>query len=391
MSLYNCYANRLDKFQIIAAYMQPFPLGKHLLIKLKTKTNMKKLLIIALVFPICAFAGDPKKDRKTDPAFPTKKWFIGFGNSPIFTGLRFNFKDRDVEKVNGMSFTMWQPKDDSGEGTVNGVSMGLPLAGGTAERNGLNLGLAGISANENLNGVNIGGIGAGAGDDVTGVNIAGLGVGSGGNLSGINVAGIGLGSGDDVKGISFAAVGVGAGGDLKGVNIAGVGAGAGGDAKGLNVALVGVGAGEDMAGINLAGVGMGAGGSVKGINVGGVGVGAGDEITGLNVAAVGVGAPEVKGISIAAVVGGDQVKGISIAPAWLKVGEKNSEDRLVQMKGISISAFNQIKGENNGLSIGVVNVAEGGKGFQLGLINHYPNNPKGLRWLPIFNANFNKK
>lgn len=346
---------------------------------------MKKVLIALLLIPAISFAGGNK-----GTGFPAKKWFIGFGNSPIFTGLRFNFKDRDIEKVNGLSFTMWQPKDDGGDGKVNGISMGLPLAGGAAERNGLNLGVAGISANDQLNGLNIGGFGAGAGGDVNGVNIGGLGVGSGGNLNGLNLAGIGLGSGDDVTGVSLAAIGVGAGGDLKGVSIAGIGAGAGGDAEGINIALVGIGAGEDMKGINFGGVGMGAGGTMRGINIGGIGVGAGEEVLGLNMALVGIGAPEVKGISIASVVGGDKVTGIAIAPAWLKVGDKNG-DGDVELKGVSISAFNQIRGENNGLSIGILNIAEGGKGFQIGILNHNPNNPKGLRWLPFFNANFNKK
>ena len=343
---------------------------------------MKKALILLLILPIGVFAGDP--------GFPTKKWFIGFGNSPIFTGLRFNFKDRDVEKINGFSFTMWHPKDDTGDGKVNGVSLGVPLAGGTAERNGLNLGIAGISANENLNGLNIGGFGAGAGGNVNGINIAGIGIGSGDNLNGINLAGIGLGSGEDVTGFNFAAIGVGAGGDLKGINLAGVGAGAGGDIKGLNVALVGIGAGDDMKGINFGGVGMGAGGSLKGINIGGIGVGAGDELVGLNLAVVGIGAPEVRGISIAAVVGGDVIKGIALAPAWVRIGDKDSYDGETQLKGVAISPFNQIQGENNGVTIGVLNMTNGGKGFQIGLLNYNANNPKGLRWLPFFNANFSK-
>ena len=342
---------------------------------------MKKLLAIVLLLPIVSLANDP--------GFPTKKWFLGFGNSPIFTGLRFNFKDTNVEKINGMSFTMWQPKNDDGGGKVNGISVGLPLSGGTAERNGLNVGIGGISANEQLNGLNIGGLGVGAGGDVNGVSIGGLGVGSGGSLNGINLAGLGVGSGDNVTGFNFAGVGVGSGEDLSGINIAGVGVGSGGDMKGVNVALVGVGAGDDVTGINVGGVGMGAGGTVKGINIGGVGVGAGESLVGLNIAAIGVGAPVVKGISIAAVVGGEDVTGIAVAPAWVKIGNKESED--AELKGVAISPFNQIKGENNGVTIGVLNMSKGGKGFMIGLLNHNLNNPKGLRWLPLFNANFSKK
>ncbi len=134
---------------------------------------------------------------------------------------------------------------------------------------------------------------------------------------------------------------------------------------------------------------MGAGGSAKGINIGGVGVGAGKELIGLNLAVVGLGAPNVKGISVASVVGGTVVTGIALAPAWVKIGD-NTEDEG-ELRGVAISAFNQIKGQNNGVAIGILNLSKGGKGLQIGLLNHNPENPKGLRWLPFFNANFKKK
>jgi hypothetical protein len=344
---------------------------------------MKKLLAVALLLPVLTFANDPGF------GIPTKKWFLGFGDSPIFTGLRFNFKDQNVEKVNGVSFTIWHPNNDDGDGVVNGISVGVPLSGGTAQRNGINLGVAGISANDQINGLTIGGFGAGAGESMTGINLAGIGMGAGEKVSGINLAGIGVGSGGTVSGLNFGGIGVGAGDELKGINLAGIGIGSGGDVKGLNIGGIGVGAGDDITGISIGGIGMGAGGNAKGINIGGIGVGAGESLVGLNVALVGVGSPKVKGISMAAVVGGTEVTGIALAPAWVKIGEKDS-DSEAQLKGASISAFNQIRGKNNGVSIGILNMSEGGKGFQIGLLNHNPNNPKGLRWLPFFNANFSK-
>ncbi len=346
---------------------------------------MKKLAILLLLIPSLVFAGSD------GTGIPAKKWFLGIGNSPIFTGIRFNFIDRDIEKVNGLSFTMWQPKSDNGGGSVNGISMGVPMAGGAGKRNGLNFGILGVSANQSLNGINIGGVGAGAGENVNGLNIGGIGLGSGGELNGINLAGIGLGSGGDVTGFNFAAIGVASGGDLKGINLSGIGDGAGEDITGFSFGLVGVGAGGDMKGINIAGVGMGAGGDVKGINVGGVGVGSGGTLSGINVALVGLGAPEVKGLSVATVVGGNQIKGISVAPGLVQVGDKerSSEDEIVH-KGVAIAAVTNIRGDNNGVCIGLLNMTDGGKGFQLGLININRSNPKGLRWLPIFNASFGK-
>jgi len=343
---------------------------------------MKRLLAIVLLLPALSFAKDPGF------GIPAKKWFLGFGNSPVFTGLRFNFKDQNVEKITGASFTIWQPKNDDGGGVVNGISVGVPLSGGTSQRNGINLGIAGISANDELNGINIGGLGAGAGGSANGLNIGGIGVGAGDNLTGINLAAIGAGSGQNVSGITIAGIGVGAGEELKGINIGGIGVGSGGDVKGFNFGGIGVGAGDDISGINIGGIGMGAGSSAKGINIGGVGVGAGNEVVGLNVAVVGVGAPQVKGISAAAVVGGNLVTGIALAPAWVKIGDKNSDEG--ELRGVSVSAFNQIRGKNNGVTIGILNLSKGGKGIQIGLLNHNPDNPKGLRWLPFFNANFSK-
>lgn len=58
------------------------------------------------------------------------------------------------------------------------------------------------------------------------------------------------------------------------------------------------------------------------------------------------------------------------------------------VKGISVSAFNHIEGDVFGVCIGVFNWAYAIRGFQLGILNHVKSNPKGLRWLPIFNTSF---
>ncbi len=58
------------------------------------------------------------------------------------------------------------------------------------------------------------------------------------------------------------------------------------------------------------------------------------------------------------------------------------------VKGISVSAFNHIEGDVFGVCIGVFNWAYAIRGFQPGILNHVKSNPKGLRWLPIFNTSF---
>jgi hypothetical protein len=329
---------------------------------------------------------------------PSKHGGIGFGNLKKFTGLRFNYKDHDVEKIVGVNVTVWTTKhEDQQTGTMTGIAIGLPMAMGVENQRGISVGLFGAGAVQNLSGINIGGLGVGAGGDVSGFNFGGLGVGSGGDLNGVNIGGLGAGSGGDVRGFSFGGLGVGAGGSLSGISIGGLGVGSGGDVSGLSVGGIGVGSGEDITGVSGALVGVGAGGRIRGITVAGVGVGSGEGITGLTFAVVGIGSPKVNGIAIASVVGGDRLKGIIVAPGFLRVGDRkrnnddNDDPSEVRLTGLGISAFNRVMGEQRGVTIGAVNYAENIKGVQFGIINIVKSNPKGLRVLPIFNTRFGKK
>ena len=128
---------------------------------------------------------------------------------------------------------------------------------------------------------------------------------------------------------------------------------------------------------------MGSGGSVKGISLSILAVGSGEQVSGISLAGLAVGGPKVNGIQAALVVGGEQVQGISIAPAYFRI-----EGMDGYMKGFSVSAFNHIEGEVFGICIGIFNWAYAVRGFQLGVLNHVKSNPKGLRWLPLFNTSF---
>ena len=329
---------------------------------------------------------------------PTKRVGIGFGNLPKFTGIRFNFKDKNVERITGINTTIWQPKDDGVQsGTANGISLGIPMAGGHENQNGISIGILGVAANQNLSGINIGGLGAGAGNNISGLNIGTLGIGSGQDLRGITIGGLGAGAGGDVMGINFGGLGIGAGGNLSGITIGGLGLGGGGNVTGINIAGVGIGAGQNLRGFSFALGGIGAGEKVTGVTVAGLGIGAGEELKGITVACLGVGSQKVTGLAMAAAIGGMDLKGIMIAPAYFRVGggkrtndagEVSEEEGIVT--GVSVSAFNQVKGEQRGVALGIVNYTKRIKGFQLGVINIIKENPKGLRVLPIFNTRFGK-
>lgn len=345
----------------------------------------RRYLLVAVASSICSTV------FSQGFGIPSKKGGIGFGNLPRFTGLRFNFMDKNVEKIAGINVTVWQPKgDDEQTGTMNGISIGVPLAMGTEDRNGIGVGVAGVGAKRNLAGLNVGGLGVGAGGSVKGITIGGLGAGCGGDLKGITIGGLGAGSGGDVSGISVGGLGVGGGGNLKGFSIGGLGAGAGKSVQGISIGGLGAGAGEDLAGLTIGGIGAGAGESVKGITIGGVGVGAGKQLSGVVIAGIGAGSPRVRGLLIASAAGGNDIAGLFVVPVYLQAGSKDANEEEVKMGGVSISAVNMIKGTQKGITVGVFNYARKQRCFQLGLLNYVKDNPKGLRLLPVFNAHFGK-
>jgi hypothetical protein len=315
---------------------------------------------------------------------PAPNWGLSFGNSTKFNGIRFNIIDKDIEKINGINISVWGNKESERQtGTVNGISLGIPAAMGAANLHGINLGLIGVGAKNNIKGINIGLLGAGAGNDAVGINFGFLGAGAGHDMKGLNFGGLGVGAGNNLSGINIGGLGAGAGGSVKGITVALLGAGAGEDLVGINLAGLGIGAGGNVYGINFGGIGVGAGESLMGINLAIVGIGAGEHLGGISIAAVGIGAPKITGLQIALASGGQAVRGITIAPAYFRV-----EGDEAYMKGLTVSAFNHIMGDQFGVTIGIFNYAWSVRGFQLGVLNHVKSNPKGLRWLPIFNTSF---
>ena len=256
---------------------------------------------------------------------------ISIGDSEEVTGLRINFRDRAMQRVRGINATVWTPRERPG-GKVNGVALGLPLTGAGA-LSGIGLGLLGISVDSSLTGMVLAGLGAGAGQDIRGVVVAGL----------------GAGAGQDIRGIVFTGLGAGAGRDITGIAISGIG----------------VGAGQHMTGVSLSGVAAGAGGTLRGIHVAGIGIGA----------------TNVRGIILSGfAAGGHDVYALSLAPGYFKI------DHDGRQRGVSIAAFNRIRGVQEGLTIGIVNWTRQLEGIQIGLING-AGNKKRMRWMPFVNWN----
>jgi hypothetical protein len=303
---------------------------------------------------------------------------LAIGDKPKMTGLRINYRDRELEEVTGVNVTIWMPYDPA-TGTVNGLALGLPATGART-----------------INGVALAPIGLGTERQLTGVGIGGIGVGSGGELRGIMLGGIGVGSAQGLVGFSAGGVGVGSGGSVKGIALGGIGVGSGNDITGLVVGGIGVGGAHDMTGIAIGGIGAGVGGSLKGIALGGVGVGAASNLTGVAIGAVGVGAGgTIKGLAIGGVgVGGSQIDGVALSlvgagamnahaivltGAYFKIADGGRFD------GGALAAVNNVQGGQHGLTIGLFNYARSLDGVQLGLIN-ISDNDGHRRILPLLSV-----
>lgn len=301
---------------------------------------------------------------------------LGIGDVPRIDGLRINFRDRHLERVRGVNITIWSPHDDA-DGVVQGLALGLPLTG-AADIRGIAL-AAGVGVDRDFTGIGLAPIGMGAGGRIRGVVLTGIGAGGGGDMEGVMIGGIGLGAGGNIRGLAVGGIGAGVGGHLDGVGIGGIGVGVSGNARGITLGGVGVGAGGHARGVTIGGVGVGVGGDATGLTVGGIGLGVGGDLRGINLAGVGIGASQVTGITIAGVAAGaGDARGVIVAPAYFQLAEGGA------LRGVSVSAFNDIRGQQHGLAIGILNIASELHGVQLGLIN-IARNKERFPVLPLMN------
>jgi hypothetical protein len=123
-------------------------------------------------------------------------------------------------------------------------------------------------------------------------------------------------------------------------------------------------------------------------------MGAGGTIRHVSVAGLAIGASRIAGVAVAGgVLGSPEMKGVMIAGLWNRVradegwfGQRGRRvEREARFTGVGISAFNQVRGHQSGLTIGLLNYAWTLDGLQLGLLNIVRDNPPARRVLPIIN------
>jgi len=309
-------------------------------------------LVLASVVVLAGPLALPAQSRTITP--------LCVGRCAKVVGLRLSPSDRHVEQVTGINLTLSGPRGSGTGGTLRGVSVGvLGTGAGTVE--GIALSPVGIAASSSFRGIGISGIGAGVGGSAQGALVGLVGVGVGGSMRGIAVGGIGVGGGGSMQGISVGGIGAAVGGSMRGINVGGIGVGAGGSVHGLTVA----------------GVGVGSGGSVRGLTVAGIGVASGGSVQGITVAGAGIASPSVRMVAVAPVIASSNAHGAMLAPGWLKI-------RDGEARGVMVSAFNDIRGDQRGLALGIVNYARSLKGVQVGAVN-IVNDGRGPKVLPLIN------
>ncbi|MBI4880392.1 MAG: hypothetical protein HY812_12155 [Planctomycetes bacterium] len=312
---------------------------------------------------------------------------LSFGNSPEWTGLRFNLQDDHIQRINGLNLTFWTPREIGGS-SVNGLAFGLiwPSAG---DLTGISLGGLATWAAHDLTGLG-GSLGlAFSGRNMIGLHFGGLGTAAGGDVWGARVGGLLNLAEGDVRGLSFALLFNSAIGNATGFNLGGLVNLARRDMTGLNFGLGNVVAGGDLLGFNFAGFRVVAGepeaAEVHWFSRIPADVGYDVEQHQDNAPAQAPPEPSrgaLNGMSAAFFTAkGDEVNGVALA------GIRTQSDRL---KGVQIAGYNLVRESQRGVTIGVYNQSQQLEGFsfQLGLLNHIPTNPAWARWLPLFNAGF---
>src|SRR4051812_31236814 len=75
------------------------------------------------------------------------------GNKPRVTGVRLNYRDRDLQAVKGMNATIWMPHEPI-TGTVDGLALGVPLTA-ASRITGVAAGVFGVGAEREISGFGI--------------------------------------------------------------------------------------------------------------------------------------------------------------------------------------------------------------------------------------------
>jgi hypothetical protein len=342
---------------------------------------------------------------------PSSTWGISFGNSTNFNGIRFNYRDCDVETINGFNFTLWEGKSIV-DSEVNGISLGIiPNA---SRLYGINIGIGAIVAEEELAGLNFALLSTVSNGEIYGLNFSGLATVANGNIKGISIGGLAVVANGESTGFNIGGLASVSNGNMTGFNIGGLALVSDGELTGFNFGGLASVANENITGINISTLALVTNGELTGFNFGGLASVANDGITGFNIGGLALVSDEsISGINLgglAIVSGGNSLYGLSLTLGKIETAESINGisisgyktetidftginvtvawTEFQNMKGFSFAGYNQINGNQTGLTIGFLNYAENLNGVQIGLINIADNNSGIAKILPFVNAHF---
>ncbi len=305
---------------------------------------------------------------------------VSFGGAPRWTGLRLNWRDRHLERIDGVNLTLWKPGREVG-GAVNGLAIGL-VAPAASHLRGISLGL-GVLPERSASGLTAGVLGVVSGGRLNGLSVGGLGIVAEGGGRGVQVAGLGLVSEGRLQGVSLAGLGLVSESRLEGISLAGLGAVAEGGTLGIAVGGLGLVSQRDATGISVGGLGTVAEGDVRGLAVGGLGTVASGRIQGIALGGLGVvGNGGIDGVAAGLV-------GVATDAALRGLGAGLYRVDADVVEGVSVAGWNRTHSRHSGLAIGLFNQSRELHGVQIGLLNHAANNPAPFRWLPVLNLHLN--
>jgi hypothetical protein len=251
---------------------------------------------------------------------------LSIGNSKRITGIRINAVDRQVEQVNGLNLTLWNP-GKSPDAVYNGIA--LSLIGTKAQR---------------INGTALSGIGVNASEHLTGIAAGMLGVGAG-SLTGVAAGLITVDIKERVRGISIAGMWTRDCMQLDGLVIS-PGAAVAKNVRGATIGGVGAAGGQSLTGLSL-GVGGFYSAHLRGVGIGGVG-GGGEELRGIFAGGLFVGTRNLDGIAgTLGGIGGETLDGVMLAGLGLGAAER--------IRGVAIGSLLVFAPDVTGLMAGAIN------------------------------------
>jgi hypothetical protein len=176
---------------------------------------------------------------------PFRKYGLSIGNSSEFNGIRINFEDKNVKRINGLNVTFWSDNflrfekwinEANYSSVINGISIGVMSTAGSMQP--INIGLLCVRASpNNLNGLSIGGITVLSGNNnglsisglltqtavINGIAISGLFVAGVRGINGLAIGGLVVSSDTrDINGVAFSPGVLYCGNNFKGVGTSGI-------------------------------------------------------------------------------------------------------------------------------------------------------------------------